>query len=48
MLSISEYVLSEDVELKDGETIGFTDEQRLPIKVSEGVSVQGTTIKVGY
>lgn len=48
LLSISEYVLSENVELKDGETIGFTEEQKLPIKVSGGVSVPGTTIKIGY
>ena len=48
LYSISEYVLSENVELKDGETIGFTEEQKLPIKVSDGVSVQGSTIKIGY
>lgn len=48
LLSISEYVLSENVELKDGETIGFTEEQKLPIKVDKGVSVQGNTIKIGY
>lgn len=48
LLSISEYVLSEGVELKDGETIGFTEEQKLPITVSDGVSVQGTTVKIGF
>lgn len=46
--SISEYVLSENAELKDGETIGFTEEQKLPIEVSDGVSVPGTTIKILY
>ena len=48
LLSITEYVLSEDAELKDGETIGFTDEQRLPISVGDGVSVPGTTIKIKF
>ena len=40
LLSISEYVLSEGVELKDGETIGFSEEQKLPITLSDGVSVR--------
>ena len=48
MFSIEEYVLSEDVELKDGETIGFTEEQKLPISVGEGVSITGTTVKIGF
>ena len=48
LLSISEYVLSEGVELKDGETIGFTEEQKLPITLSDGVSVPGKTLKIKY
>ena len=48
MFSIEEYVLSEGVELKDGETIGFTEEQKLPISVGEGVSIPGTTVKIGF
>ena len=48
MFSIEEYVLSEDVELKDGETIGFTEEQKLPISVGDGVSVKGITAKIGF
>lgn len=48
MYSIAEYVLSEDVELKDGETIGFTEEQKLPISVGKGVSVEGNSIKIGF
>lgn len=48
LYSISEYVISENIELKDGETIGFTEEQKLPIKISDGVSVQGTTVKIKY
>ena len=48
LLSISEYVLSEGVELKDGETIGFSEEQKLPITLSDGVSVPGKTLKIKY
>ncbi len=48
MFSIEEYVLSEDVELKDGETIGFSEEQKLPISVGDGVSVKGITAKIGF
>lgn len=48
MCAIAEYVLLENVELKDGETIGFTEEQKLPISVGDGVSVKGTTVKIGF
>ena len=48
LLSISEYVLSEGVELKDGETIGFSEEQKLPITLSDGVSVPGKPLKIKY
>ena len=47
MYTICEYVISEDVELKDGETIGFTEEQKIPVHISAGVSVPGDTIKLG-
>lgn len=46
LLAISDYVISADVHLKDGETIGFTDEQKLPITLSDGVSVEGQTLKI--
>ena len=48
MFSIEEYVLSEHVELKDGETIGFTEEQKIPISVGDGISVKGITAKIGF
>ncbi len=48
MYSISEYVLVEDADLKDGETIGFTEDQKLPITVSDGVSLTGQTVKIGF
>lgn len=48
MYSISEYLLVEDIELKDGETIGFTEDQKLPIEISKGVSIDGDTVKIGF
>ncbi len=42
------YVLGQDVTLNDGETIGFSAEQKLPITRSEGVSLPGMTLKIGY
>ena len=34
--------------LQDGETIGFTAEQKISISQSKGVAVNGTTLKLGY
>ena len=48
LLDITAYVLGEDVILHDGETIGFTNEQRLKIVKSEGVNVQGESLKILY
>ena len=33
MMNLVNYILISDVTLKDGETIGFTEEQKLKIKV---------------
>lgn len=48
MLDIVAYVLSGNVTLKDGETIGFSAEQKLPIKLSKGIAVDGETLKIAY
>ncbi|MCM1165143.1 MAG: DUF4261 domain-containing protein [Lachnospiraceae bacterium] len=48
MLAIASYVLETGAELKDGETIGFTEEQKLPITLSKGVAVDGSSLKIGY
>lgn len=48
LLSMTGYVLEYDVELKDGETIGFSAEQKLPITKSEGIALDGETIKIEY
>ena len=46
LVSVSAYVLEEDVVLRDGETIGMSAEEKLPIKVSPGLAVKGNTIKI--
>lgn len=48
LLNITSYVLGEDVTLKDGETIGFSAEQKLKITLSPGLGVHGNTLKIEY
>ena len=45
-MDVTVYVISEDVVLQDGETIGFTEEQKLSITCSEGVAVDGMSLKI--
>ncbi len=40
------YVLKENAVLRDGETIGFSAEQKLPIKVSPALAFSGNSIKI--
>ena len=47
MYTICEYVISEDVTLQDGETIGFSENDKIPIHISQGAAVPGQTIKLG-
>lgn len=42
------YVLESDVELLDGETIGFSADDKHSITYSEGVSLPCMTLKIGY
>ncbi|MEE1304741.1 MAG: DUF4261 domain-containing protein [Agathobacter sp.] len=48
LINIADYVISEDVYLHDGETIGLTADQRLKITKSEGVNVEGESLKIAY
>jgi len=45
---IAGYVVDCDAKLQDGETIGFSAEQQLPLELSEGIAVEGQSIKIGY
>mgnify|MGYP002591477823 CR=1 FL=1 len=48
LASLASYVLENDVELRDGETIGFTEGQYLSISRSAGVWHDGMTLKISY
>ena len=48
VLDIASYVLEQDVTLRDGETIGFSEGQKLPITRSAGVGQEGMTLKIGW
>lgn len=46
LLNTSAYIIGQDVTLRNGETIGVSVEQKLPITLSEGVNVEGITFKI--
>lgn len=48
LASIADYLITSDVVLNDGETIGFTEEQKIPLSLSAGVALEGETIKLGF
>lgn len=48
LLDLVSYVLDEDVTLHDGETIGYTEDQYLPVSRSAGVWHGGMTLKIPY
>ncbi|MCP9763301.1 DUF4261 domain-containing protein [Lacihabitans soyangensis] len=48
MYNLTSYVLENDVILKDGETIGMSETQKLKIKQSKGKNLEGQTLKIDY
>ena len=48
LLNICGYIVTDDVVLHDGETIGFSPEQKLVITRSQGVAVAGESLKIGF
>lgn len=46
--NISHYVISSDVVLGDGETIGMSEEQKLAITRSAGIGLEGETLKIAF
>ena len=46
--NISAYVIQEGAVLRDGQTLGFSAEQKLPLMLSEGIYVDGDSIKIIY
>lgn len=48
LMDVAYYVLSQDADLQDGDTIGFSEEQKLPIVKSAGYVLPGETLKIPY
>lgn len=48
LASLAAYVLGSGVELRDGETIGLSADDKHAITRSEGVSLPGMTLKISY
>lgn len=48
LMDVAYYVLSQDADLQDGDTIGFSEEQKLPVVKSAGFAVPGETLKIPY
>lgn len=48
LMDIVGYVMDNDVTLHAGETIGLTEDQKLPITRSQGVCIDGVTLKIQY
>lgn len=48
LLNMAAYVVEGDVVLNDGETIGYSAEQKLSITRSRGIALDGYTLKIEY
>jgi hypothetical protein len=48
LANLADYVISNDAVLEDGETVGFTKDQRLKLSISRGQFVNGETVKIEY
>lgn len=48
LLDIVTYVLDSDVTLKDGDTIGFSEEQKLKVTLSDAIALGGKSLKLEY
>lgn len=46
LFDIAYYVITSNVILRDGETIGFSEQQKLPITYSQGVAIEGNSLKI--
>lgn len=48
MWNVSAYLIKQGAVLRDGQTLGFTAEQKLTLTLSEGVYVEGQSMKIGF
>ena len=46
--NVAGYVIDEGVVFSDGETIGYSEDQKLPITVSPGEAVDGESVKIEF
>lgn len=46
--NVSSYLVLESETMRSGETLGYSAEQKLPITLSQGVYVEGQTLKIGF
>ncbi|MDT3403856.1 DUF4261 domain-containing protein [Mucilaginibacter terrae] len=46
LLNISSYLISQNITLKAGETLGYTPEHKIKISRSKGINVDGETLKL--
>jgi hypothetical protein len=46
LTSTLSYIIEEDVTLEDGETIGFSEDEKIPITESKGGYLDGNTLKL--
>lgn len=47
-MMIVDYIVTHNVTLQHGETIGFSAEERLSLTLSQGIAVEDESIKIGY
>lgn len=48
LTDVAAYLISEDVGLEDGESIGFSENQRIPVSLSKGIATVGNTFKIRF
>lgn len=48
LVGIVSYILECDVTMQDGDTIGFSEEQKLGITLSDGIALEGKSLKIEY
>lgn len=48
LLNTAGYIIDQDVTLRDGETLGYTADQKLRITRSEGANVDGMSLKIEF
>lgn len=48
LINITDYIINSNAVLMDGQTLGYSADQKLPIKKSAGVNVPEESLKIGF